>query len=141
MAKGVSFELTGLRDLQSLLENASAQTRAAVAKVNEDTAYAVQARARANAPKDRGDLARAIQVSGKGMTWRVGLQDARISSRGGRNSAHLNPSVYGVWIEYGTRYYSKHPFMRPAADAEQARYETRVDAAARGLTSTFGQAA
>ncbi len=139
-ARGVSFELTGFVGFKAVLEHAADDVRAAVAKVNQETAYAIQARARANAPRDRGDLINSISVVGKGLTWRVGLADARLP-RGGRNSAHLNPAVYGRFIEYGTVNYPRHPFMGPAVDAEQGRYETRLATAARGLSSTLGVAA
>lgn len=143
MAKGVDFELTGLVGLKAALQDAADAVRAAVARVNQNTAFAIQNRARANAPRQRGDLINAISVVGKGLTWRVGLLDVTLASRGGRNSAHLHPSVYGRFIEYGSVNYQRHPFMGPAVDAERGRYDERLDAAARGLTSTFasGQAA
>lgn len=141
MARGVSYQLTGLRDLTAVLERASVEVRTAVERVNRDTAYAIRDRAKGYAPRDKGDLIASISVDGKGMNWRVGLRDARIPSRGGHNSAHLNPSVYGTFIEYGTKNYPRHPFMRPAVDAERGRYEERLNAAARGLTTTLGRVA
>lgn len=141
MARGVSFELTGLRNLTDVLERATKEVRSAIAKVNQQTAFAIRDRARANAPRDRGDLINSIAVSGKDLNWRVGIVDNRIESRGGRNSAHLNPSVYGRFIEYGTINYPKHPFMEPAVDAERQRYETRLADAARQIESAVGRAA
>lgn len=139
MARGVSYELTGLVGLKAALVEASDAIRTAVARVNRDTAFAIMARAKANAPRQRGDLVNAISVAGSKMTWRVGLLDVTLSSRGGRNSAHLHPSVYGRFIEYGTVHYPRHPFMMPAVDAERGRYDERLAEAARGLTSTLGQ--
>lgn len=141
MTRGVSYEMTGQVGLKAALDNAAASVRAAVARVNQETAFAVMNRARANAPRNRGDLIAAISVSGKDLVWKVGILDVTLSSRGGRNSAHLHPSVYGRFIEYGTVNYPAHPFMGPAVDAERGRYETRLDAAARGLTTTFSRAA
>src|ERR1051325_1755062 len=125
---GASFQLTGLRGFEAGLEKASAELRTLVGNANRDTAYAIQARAHALAPKDRGDLGRAIAVQGKGMNWRVWLLHLTLSGRGGRNRAHLNPSVYGVWYEYGfvTRKIAAHPFMRPAVDAETPHYEATM---------------
>jgi HK97 gp10 family phage protein len=141
MARGVSYELTGLRDLTAVLDRASATIRAAIVTVQRETAFAIADRARRNAPRDRGDLIHAISAQGKDLNWRVGVLDVRLSSRGGRNSAHLNPSVYGTFIEYGTVNYPRHPFMGPAVDAERRRYEERLNTAARGLTTAFGVAA
>lgn len=143
MARGFSFELTGIRNLQAALERASQSVRAKVAAINEETARAIQARARANAPRDRGDLVRSIEVRGAGLNWRVGVVDARIPSRGGTNSAHLNPAVYGVWYEFGfvTRKIAAHPFMRPAVDAERQRYENRLREATRNIESAMRRAA
>ena len=141
MTRGVSFELTGFVGLKAALDHAGADIRAAVGRVNQDTAFAIMNRARANAPRNRGDLIAAISVAGKNLTWRVGILDVTLSSRGGRNSAHLHPSVYGRFIEYGTVNYTRHPFMGPAVDAERGRYDERVAEAARGLTATFGGAA
>lgn len=141
MTRGVSFEVTGLVGLKAALDQAGADVRAAVARVNRDTAFAIMNRARANAPRNRGDLIGAISVAGKDLVWRVGILDVTLSSRGGRNSAHLHPSVYGRFIEYGTVNYPRHPFMGPAVDAERGRYDDRIEAAARNLTASFARAA
>lgn len=140
MARGVSYTMTGLRDLTAVLERAGAEVRAAVARVNRETAYAIKGSARRYAPRDRGDLINAIAVSGKDLNWRVGISDITLTFRG-RNTAHQHPSVYGRFIEYGTINYPRHPFMRPAVDGEQSRYEERLNAAARGLETTLGRAA
>jgi hypothetical protein len=136
--RGVSFELTGVRGLEAALEKMSAAARAQVGRLNRDTAFAIQTRARANAPRDRGDLIAAIAVQGKDLNWRVGVLDVRLPTRGGDNSAHLNPYVYGVWYEYGfvTRRIERHPFMGPAVASEEQRHLERVAQAARNIESS-----
>ena len=42
------------------------------------------------------------------------------------------PANLPMWLERGTRYMSARPFMRPAADAEEARYRREMIAAAEG---------
>jgi hypothetical protein len=140
---GVTFELRGLRDLQGVLERASEVVRTSIARVNQDTAFAIQRLARGYAPRDRGDLINSIAVQGRDLTWRVGVLDVSIPSRGGRNAAHLNPSVYGVWYEYGFvhRKIQKRPFMGPAVDAERPRYDARIAQAAVEIERQAGRGA
>ena len=127
MAKA-TFEIVGLagfvKDLQALMP----ETRQRLTPVVRDAALSIQRHAQGLAPRDRGDLARAIQVRGKELSWRVGLVDQDIPSRGGRNRAHRNPSVYGVWYEFGfvTRRIARRAFMGPAVDAEDAVFEQRL---------------
>lgn len=132
----VEFELVGMRGFEQALERASADVRRQCERVCQDTAFRVKHRAQALAPKDRGDLARNISVQGKGLSWRVGILDVSLPSRGGRNTAHQNPWVYGTWYEYGfvTRKIQARPFMRPAAEAEAPKHlEALSEAVNRGL--------
>lgn len=125
------ISLQGVRGIQDLVERATTQTKTELEKACRNTAQAVAARAKQAAPKDRGDLAASIATDGKGTSWRVGLIDRRIPSRGGDNSAHLNPSVYGVWYELGftSRKIERHEFMSPSAEAEADAHERRISAA------------
>jgi hypothetical protein len=125
----VTYTLTGLKDLRDVFGKIPAALEGPIGKVNRDTAGAIQARARSLAPHDKGDLIRQIAAaSNDGITWRVGILDTTLS-RGGKNSAHQHPSVYGVWYEYGFvhRKIAAHPFMRPAAKAEETQYQQRID--------------
>jgi hypothetical protein len=130
-----SFRLTGFLGLQDKLARLPKSAFIEVGIACHQTALAVQRRARQLAPKDKGDLMRAIQVAGRSANWRVGLVDEDVLSRGGRNTAHRNPSVYGVWYELGftTRKILKHSFMGPAAAAEEGPHEDRLRAAASGI--------
>lgn len=133
MAKA-TFELIGLstfvRDIQAL----APEVRDRVAPVVERTARQIERDAQARAPRREGDLAASIEAQGRGLSWRVGIVDRDISARGGRNTAHRNPSVYGVWYEFGflTRRIRAHPFMGPARDAADATYEQELARAVDG---------
>lgn len=143
MALGVQWSLEGGRALQSILEKATPLLRQQIGRANRETASAIQSRAQSNAPRRTGDLANNISSQPLGRTgtgWSVGVLDVIIPSRGGRNSAHLNPSVYGVWYEFGfvTRKIAAHPFMRPAVDAERPAWDARMTAVAQALEQQLG---
>lgn len=130
MASLVTFQLVGARDLEAKLERASLEVRRRCERICQDTALRIKNRAQSLAPRDKGDLVRAIAAQGRGLNWRVGILDVRIPSRGGQSS-HQHPWVYGVWYEYGfvTRNIPAHPFMRPAADAEEERHYNEMSQA------------
>jgi hypothetical protein len=135
MAKA-SFELKGLPSFVKDLEDVSTRVRAAIAPEVQQTARLIQATAQSLVPRDKGDLARAIQIRGRDVNWRVGLADEDLPLRGGRNRAHRNPSVYGVWYEYGfkTRQIARRPFMGPAVEAnEDSHYARLIQAINRAL--------
>jgi hypothetical protein len=143
MMAGVTYSLTGLRSLTSILEVAPAVVREQIGRHNRDTIFAIARRAQADAPKDKGDLARSISVQGKGLNWRAGILDVSLPSRGGDNTAHLNPWVYGQWYEFGfvTRKIAAHPFMKPAVDAETPGYEAGLEQLAQQLPAALANAA
>lgn len=125
------FTINGIEGLATDLEFLASTIRVSVGRANGQTAAAVQSRAQALSPKDRGDLARSIQIRGRDLNWRVGLVDEDLLSRGGRNAAHRNPSQYGVWYEFGfvSRNISAQPFMGPASQAEEGPHLERLIAA------------
>jgi len=130
MAKaGVTFDVLGIRDLAVDLDGLRDEIRAGLGEVFRDSAFSVRDNAAFHAPRDKGDLSDAIQAQGKGLNWRVGIVDARIESRGGTNSAHLNPAVYGVWYEYGfvSRQIARHRFMGPAVEHQEPIFNAGVD--------------
>lgn len=128
--RGVSFDVLGLSTLTVSLDTLRDGVRAQLSHVVGESARSIQNRAAFNAPRDRGDLADAIEAQGKGLNWRVGIVDQSIPSRGGRNTAHLNPWVYGVWYELGfkSRKIEAHPFMGPAVDAVEPVHNRKIDA-------------
>lgn len=123
-----AFTINGIEGLATDLERLASTIRVSVGRANSLTATAVQHRAQELAPKDRGDLMRAIQIRGRDLNWRVGLVDQDLQSRGGRNAAHLNPSTYGVWYEYGfvSRNIAQHPFMGPASESQEGPHLERL---------------
>jgi HK97 gp10 family phage protein len=129
--RGVEFELIGLSDLTRSLEGLSTSITNKLADALDDSAHAIQYRARVNVPRDKGDLARAIQIAGKGLSLKVGLDDAAVASRGGKNTAHLHPWVYGLFVEFGlkAKQMAARPFMGPAVDQEQHAHDDRVERA------------
>jgi hypothetical protein len=135
---GVAFELNGIRGLEQALDLVSASVRADVSEACADTAAAVQQRAKVHLfqHRDRGDLLRAVGLSGRGLRYRVGIEDGSVPSRGGRNTAHLNPWVYAQFLHYGTRHPSRpaFPFMEMAASAEQSPHQQRIERALRSAT-------
>lgn len=133
MPSVVEFSLVGARGFESALERASLEVRRQCERVCQDTAFRIKHRAQTLAPRDRGDLVRAISAQGKGLNWKVGILDVALPSRGG-NSAHQHPWVYGVWYEYGfvTRKIQARPFIRPAAEAEAERHTEALTQAVNG---------
>jgi hypothetical protein len=129
------FSLQGARGFEADLLNASKEMRIEVDAACRVTAYTVKrlAKAEADTFRDRGDLANAIAAEVvKPMNYRVGILDTTITSRGGRNSAHLNPWVYGQWYEYDSfvnRNIRAHPFIRPAAESQEEPHVQRIDQA------------
>lgn len=132
-----TYVLVGAGAFAEDLQAASRDVQVAAARVVRDTAQAIASRARAAAPRDRGDLQATIGADGRGLTYRVGIRDVTIPSRGG-TSAHQTPWVYGVWYEYGftTRRIPTRPFMRPAADAEDEPFTERMSALLRDAVRT-----
>lgn len=131
---GAFYEIKGTFEFERELAGLAADVRIRAERASEETARAIARRARAGAPRDRGDLQANITFEGKGLSWRVGIADVSLPSRGGQNSAHQNPWVYGVWYEYGfvTRNIRTTPYMRPAAEAEDAPHQARISAAVDG---------
>lgn len=127
MPKGVTFEVQGLQGFRAALERATDDIRARVSQAMEATAYAVQAGARAHLSDD-GDLSDAIIVTGRKLSWRVGISDIVIPGRGG-DRIHQRPFIYGAIRERGSKKQPARPFIRPAADEEFERFNQRVNLA------------
>lgn len=123
-----AFTIDGIQGLTADLDQYTESLRIRLVAATTATRLAVIADAQARAPRDQGDLVAAIQGQGAGLIQRVGLVDEDLVRRGGHNTAHRNPSVYGVWYEYGfkTRNIAAHAFMGPAAEAEAERHVDRL---------------
>ncbi|MGE3520416.1 MAG: hypothetical protein AB7J63_15845 [Vicinamibacterales bacterium] len=138
MSSRGSVTTTGLKEMRAAAARFSADQTAALRKVARDTAIRVQRRARQLVPRDTGVTAAMIQVEPKPewKQYRVYVWEApRHLQRGSRTAFLQN---LNIWLEYGTKASTKamsrtqaaRPYMRPAANAEEARYRADMAAAA-----------
>lgn len=128
MAKGVIFTFEGLPGFKEALERATEEVRTKVSKLMEETAYDVRDSARDNVRASTNgddDLADNIIVTGRRLSWRVGISDAVITRRGG-DRVHQRPFIYGYILEWGSIKQPAEPFMRPASDTHLARFQSRI---------------
>lgn len=127
---GVVFEIQGLPGFKAALEKAVDEVRARVSEAMKETAYAVEARAEQNVHQDEGDLKEHIITQGRGLNWRVGIDDGVVTSRrqSGKDRIHQRPFIYGAILERGSIKQPARPFMRPAADAEEESFIQRINA-------------
>jgi hypothetical protein len=113
---------------KAALERATDDVRKRVSLAMEETAKGVQSAAQAKL-KD-GDLRSAVITSKRSgaldLSWSVGISDEVFASRGG-DRVHQRPFIYGAILERGSKKQSARPFMRPAADTELSRFESRVN--------------
>ena len=129
----VVSKVEGLDKLQRMIKNAPKVARKVLAPMIKESAAAVAADARRTVHKREGDLASAIKIFGRGISWRAGVEDEQVGTRrvtgggyGRGNRAHGNPAVYGTWEERGSSRQDAHPFMRPASEAEANRIPGRL---------------
>ncbi len=134
-SKGVIFEIQGLPGFKLALEQAADEIRRRVSLAEEETALTIVERARASVSVDRGDLRKAIISTPRSgpldLTWTVGISDdvfpLRTTPGTKANRVHERPFIYGAILERGDHGQSAKPFMRPAADAELPRFESRIN--------------
>lgn len=127
--RGVFFELQGFVGFQAALKHATDEVKQRVSVAMQETAEAVRDEARGRVSVDDGDLRRSIIATKRSgaldLTWSVGISDDVFASRGG-DRVHQRPFIYGAILERGSKNQPARPFMRPAADVELARFESRV---------------
>lgn len=129
-----TYTQTGRNELRSSIEQFPANVTAALRKVAQGTANAVAVRAR--------QLLRSQQKtdSTKLMADITVEEDAAnkqfiVVSR----SPIGQPTNVNLWNEHGTVRMGARPYMRPAAQAENSRYQTEMQAAALSAArETFG---
>jgi hypothetical protein len=139
--------LIGLPEMQRKFREAPGVFLAELKVSNRTTAQLIKARARMAAAKVRRDLEQAIDIVATGREFKVGILDRDVPGRGGKNTAHRNPSVYGPWSEYGRPGQRAKPFMRPSADGQRRDHGNRTIQAIRaaerklsaGVNTTGGQ--
>ncbi len=133
--KGVVFEIQGLPGFKLALEQAADEIKRRVSLAEEETALAVVERAQAGVSVDKGDLRRAIISTPRrgptDLTWTVGISDEVFPLRSApgvkADRIHERPFIYGAILERGDHNQTAKPFMRPAADAELSRFESRIN--------------
>lgn len=127
--KGIFYELQGFVGFKAALQQAADEVKQRVSIAMQETAEAVRDHARASVSVDDGDLRRSIIATSRSgaldLTWSVGISDDVFASRGG-DRVHQRPFIYGAILERGSRKQPARPFMRPAADVELARFESRI---------------
>lgn len=127
MAGRVVYELQGFVGFKAALESASEEIKKRVSVAMEETALAVRDHARTSV--EDGDLRRSIITTRRSgsldLSWSVGISDDVFASRGG-DRVHQRPFIYGAILERGSKKQGARAFMRPAADSELSRFESRV---------------
>jgi hypothetical protein len=114
------IDLTGKSELLRKFRASPYLLRRLTAEVAEDSARAVERRAKAIVPVKTGALRRSIRTAGAGGYWFAGVI--------GGDGSRTDPGRYAPYVEYGFR-----PFMRPAIEAEKQYLPARVAKVARRL--------
>jgi len=118
--------------------------RAGIEKLDATVTAALKATARASADRIAAHAAQLLrsQTHGTGRT----ADAIRVLDETDRKQYVVNspghpdrPANLPMWLEFGTRYMTAKPHMRPAGDAETERYKTNMvkaaeDAALKALT-------
>lgn len=104
------------------LGKSGARVGAKVAKVTRTNGAAMQAKAKALAPRDTGALANSISLTvfGSGNSAAIG---ANVGT----------DIIYGRYQEYGTGKMAPHPFLIPACEAQESPYVADVEKAAEDM--------
>lgn len=143
MADGGSIVIAGLEELRSGIQQLPDQVTAALMRVASATAQRVLMKARANLKAQthgtgataaamlvRSDVANkmfVVESPGAPFT-RLSLHTMKRSGRSHTQKVTVN--MVPIYLEYGTRSMSARPYLRPAVEAEQARYRSDMEAAA-----------
>lgn len=137
MAQG-GASVTGLAELRRAVERLPDAVTTACRKVARDTALRVRANAAAKVPVDSGITRDSIAVIPhlEEQFYRVETGAAPPHRREGRTAFLPN---LPIWLEFGTRFKSPQPFMRPAFDEENDRYvRDMTDAVTRTAQEILG---
>jgi len=122
VADGVT--VTGLRELEQAID-----------RFSDDVENAFKATARASADRIAHNAASMLlsKTHGTGKTARA----IRVLDESKDHQYVVNspgdpdrPANLPIWLEYGTRFMSAKPHMRPAGDAEKDRYVSAMTATA-----------
>lgn len=120
----IRLTVEGTADVRRAFKRATPACRRLLERAFSRSATAIRAGAQSRVPVVTGALRDSIAIAGKEVSWRVGIEGR------GRTGT---PSAYGPVIEYGDSHRPARPFMRPAAQGEEAAIGGRIDAVARDL--------
>lgn len=123
MANGVRFEIVGVKELERALAQLPKSVSKGVLRSALKTAgQPVVAAAKANCPRDRGDLAESITI--RSTLSRRQRRRRRVRQRFAAEM-FIGPSwpqgAHGHLVEFGTSKMPARPFLRPAWDANKRR--------------------
>lgn len=124
MAAGVTT--TGLTEMRRAVDELPQAIQQALQQVAADTAARIARRARQLVPVQSGRTRDSIRVVADLPHHQYRVD---VGPHEGLPATADWPANLPLWLEYGTRYRSAQPFMRPALDAEDARYRHDCEAA------------
>lgn len=132
MADG-GIDVGGLVELTKLAEALPADVTAALKGVALATAHRIQARAKSN-------LGAQLKTSAHALIDRIEVieDDAHHQYRVESLAPKGQPANLPLWVERGTRFMGARPYMRPAGDAEDARYKQDSLAAVASVVDRLG---
>ena len=137
MSEGVIT--TGLTELRRAIEQLPAEVEAALEQVARETAARIADRARALVPVQPTPTPRRPRPGQTRESIRVVADPARhqyridVGPHEGLPATEDWPALLPTWLEFGTRYMTARPFMRPALDAEDEPYRRALERASAAM--------
>jgi HK97 gp10 family phage protein len=128
MSDGVTT--TGLEELRRAVEELPEAIQNALKDVARETAERIATRARQLVHVRSGRTRDSIRVVEDAARHQYRVD---VGPHEGMPADKDWPANVPLWLEYGTRFRSAHPFMRPALDAEDARYRHDCDVASAAI--------
>lgn len=116
------MKLEGMEALQRAVTRAPDTLKAHMGTAIATTTYAIASRMKSMVPVATGTLRAAIESTTRGMNGRVLIQPS---------------AYYWRFIEYGTKYQTARPFIRPSTEAESGQFEQRIRAIGPKLERDF----
>jgi HK97 gp10 family phage protein len=115
---------TGLSELRAAVDRLPAVVEPALQGVAQRTAERVADRARQHVPRRTGYTYAQIVVVHDPARHESRVEVGPTASH---PATREHPLMLPAWLEFGTRYQPARPFMRPALDAEDARYRQELE--------------
>jgi hypothetical protein len=125
----VGVHITGLRELEQAIERFPSEVTAALKTTARASADRIASHAKSilrSKTHGTGRTADAIRVLDESKDKQFVVNSPGDPSK---------PANLPIWLEYGTRFMTAKPHMRPAADAESSRYTTAMTATAEQIAT------